>query len=116
MAMICLWTSHTWAENDPSQKRITVFDPNDDVPTYRTTYNIDNNMTPHVRYQYTYDNKKRMKSVTVYRWNQARQNWTPRYISKYHYHNGEINVETHELDQEGYKIDKSKNELSFIPR
>ncbi len=113
LAIICLSATAAWAVNGEDRKIVTVCDAPGTELTYRTSYEVGNDVEPYVRYHYDFDKKDRLKSVTLYRWNKVAQHWVPRFVSKYSYIKGKTYVQTFELDQDGDAIDKTKQDLSF---
>lgn len=81
--------------------------------TGRTIYKYDGYLTPHLKYDYTYDNQRRMSSRTAYLWLDVMNEWVPYYRIDYSYTDGMVNMKYGVWDKRTNDFDKFKEEGSY---
>ncbi|ADV42767.1 DUF3836 domain-containing protein [Bacteroides helcogenes] len=60
----------------------------------------------HMRYEFTYDDQKRLVSKEAYKWNGAKEQWEPYFKMSYEYGNAEIIMSYARWDESRKAFDK----------
>ncbi len=79
----------------------------------RTIYKYDGYLTPHLKYDYTYNADNKMSSRTAYLWLDAHNEWIPYYRIDYTYENGKVNMKYGVWDAMSGNFSKYKEHASY---
>lgn len=64
-----------------------------DVVTSKVIYRLDGTLFRHMKYDFTYDNQRRMTAKEAFKWNAASEKWIPYFKINYTYTDNEITLE-----------------------
>lgn len=64
----------------------------DDLVVSKVIYRLDGSLYRHMKYDFTYDDQKRMASKEAFKWDAAGEKWTPYFKINYTYTSNEITL------------------------
>lgn len=108
--------SYTGLNAQESGNFITNEEKQGDLIVSKVIYRLDGSLYRHMKYDFTYDEQKRMTSKEAFKWDSRREKWSPYFKIDYTYSDGQITL-TYARWNEAHKaydaqVEKSVYELN----